>query len=114
MTRVRAMAEGSLITLTLSGHATGRADVCAAVSTIACGLAGYLCNAEKRGNATVLTCNVHPGAVQIQAKVDAGGRGAWESAVLSLLQLQETAPECVSMEEGKNFLLFGGENTENR
>ena len=114
MTDVRAGAEGSVVALALSGHATGRPDVCAAVSALCCGLAGYLRNAEVRGRAKMLSCSVRPGAVRIRAEVDRAGRGAWEAAVLSLLQLQAAAPEAISVEVNQNSLRFGGENTENQ
>lgn len=56
MTNVYAERDGDSYLISIQGHATGSEQVCAAVSSIAYMLAGYLINAEA---AKKLTANIH-------------------------------------------------------
>lgn len=80
------------------GHATGRPDVCAAISSILYALAGYLVNAADEGMAQVYRLQMDSGDVQIKCSGDAHTDGACAMAGIGLMQLAETFPEVVKAE----------------
>ncbi len=97
MTRVYTERKGKETLVALEGHATGREDVCAAVSGLVCAYIGYLQNS---GDA-VKKCVTEPGHVRIVSEGD--GIEAYNMLVIGLMQLAAAAPEHVKIDQAEIF-----------
>ena len=84
--------------LTLQGHATGSVEVCAAISGIVYALAGYLKNAARKRCVQIDEMALHSGEVSIRFTGGQAENGAFEMAVIGLLQLEKQYPENICME----------------
>ena len=92
---------GESMSLRLEGHATGRPEVCAAASCLACTLAGYAANREREGGALVEEMEMETGRAVLRLRGDERTRGAFEAAVLGFLQLEREYPQCIQTETRK-------------
>ena len=97
MTRVYAERKGKETLVALEGHATGREDVCAAVSGLVCAYIGYLQNS---GDA-VRKCVTEPGHVRIASEGDS--TEAYNMLVIGLKQIAAAAPEQVRIDKAGIF-----------
>lgn len=100
MTKVRYGFDGDRAFVEAKGHATGSETVCAGVSAILFALAGYLKNDE---GAHILAFRLTPGDALLRARGGKEMRGAFEGAVIGLLQLAKSYGDFVSAEEIENF-----------
>lgn len=88
MTRVYIERDGDRVLLTADGHATGSEQVCAAVSCLLSGLAGYLQNMQEEGRATVYRMELAQAQAIFHYFGDEAVMGATELVMLSLAQLE--------------------------
>lgn len=93
MTRV-VLRGGDVCSVMCRGHATGRPDVCAAVSCLLYTAAGYLRNSE----AAVLTEKLESGDAYLAWE---GDKWLYELLKIGFLQLELTAPEAVQVKTEK-------------
>lgn len=100
MTQIYAELEGGRCLLAVDGHATGSAEVCAAISGLVYALAGYAANAESEGRAEIFTEELESGKVRLHLHGDDRTVGACEAILIGLLQIAEQFPEYVQMEFG--------------
>lgn len=102
MTQAYMEQSGKSYLMRLEGHATGRTDVCAAVSCIAVTLAGYAVNAQERAGVTIQALEMGDGKTLLQAQGDEQFKGAFEAAEVGLLQLQRQFPQQIFVEIKKS------------
>ena len=67
MTNITIQGDGWTYRLTAVGHATGRPEVCAAVSAVVYALGGYLKNLEAAGAVTLGNFLLESGAAELEA-----------------------------------------------
>lgn len=101
MTNAYMEVDGNQFFMNLDGHATGREDVCAAVSCIAVTLAGYAVNAQREGRVKILKMDLGDAKAILECRGDEQFSGAFEAATIGLLQLQNQFPEQVFVEVKK-------------
>lgn len=89
MTRV-VLRGGDVCSVMCRGHATGRADVCAAVSCLVYTAAGYLRNSEGK----VLAEKLESGDAYLAWE---GTEWLYQLLKIGFLQLEMTAPEAVQV-----------------
>lgn len=108
MTKVFAEKNGDRFSLVLCGHAAGSETVCAAISSIAYALAGYLKNCDKKKD--------EPSVAELESGFSVfhfSGKEknpAYEMAIIGLMQLEKQYPEFIQFEKNKKFLDFRGAN----
>lgn len=98
MTQVTYGGDGSWHYLRAAGHATGSPEVCAAVSGLVYALAGCLKSLERQGRAEVRLCSLESGDAVLDAEGGAELDGAFDTAVIGLLQIAQKYPEFVRVE----------------
>lgn len=120
MTQVFAGRGGGQFCLRARGHATYEGppgdggqearlvpvQACAYLSGILYSLAGYLANAQARGEARVVCSRLESGDALLCFRGDEGVRGAYEMALIGLKQLEKACPELVRVTEEKFFEKF--------
>lgn len=99
MTKVHALLQGKECALVLEGHATGSRDVCAAISSLVYALAGYLANAEIRGDAELQEITLEPGHVALRCTGGDAAMGACAMAIHGLRQLAAQYPDYIRVEK---------------
>lgn len=95
MTRAYAERDGDRFSLSLEGHATGSVEVCAAVSCLIYSLAGYI---RSSPGAAVECLELASGKAVLAFRGGAEAKGAFEAAVVGLLQLAAQYPEQLIVE----------------
>ena len=78
--------------LRADGHATGKPNVCAAISGIVYALAGYLENAEGHARARVTEFTPGRGYAYLYCRGDMCAEAAYRMAAIGLLQIAEKYP----------------------
>lgn len=91
MTNCYGEREGGHCLLRLEGHATGKPEVCAAISGLVYSLAGYLSNTETE----IYRMDLEPGDVTLHFNGGEREIGAFEMTVIGLRQLERQYPEQV-------------------
>lgn len=99
MTKVYYEAEGGRYLLSVKDHATGSPAVCAAISGLCYGLAGYLINAEEGKEVLVYNRRMEDGNVLLHFHGTEKAQGAFEVVVIGLLQLEKKYPDLVRVEK---------------
>lgn len=102
MTNITIQGDGWRYRLTAVGHATGRPEVCAAVSAIVYALGGYLKNLEQAGAAELHGFMLESGAAELEADGWDGVQAAFGMAAVGLLQIAAKYPDQISVDV-KNF-----------
>nr|DAY01393.1 MAG TPA: YsxB-like protein [Caudoviricetes sp.] len=97
MTTVYAERDGTRYTLFANGHATGRPEVCAAISGILYALGGYIKNAEG-GSTLAYDQTMESGRVAFHFNGDSAAGGAFDMAVIGLKQIEAKYPDCIRVE----------------
>lgn len=97
MTQVYAERNGDHYELFAHGHATGKPEVCAAISSIVYALAGYIGNATD-GSTLAYDDRLKSGSTHIHFRGGEGAKGAFEMAVIGLAQIAKAYPEQVQVE----------------
>lgn len=95
MTKIYCEQDGTRVLISAKGHATGSEKACAAVSSLIYAFAGYLKNDP---TAEILTLDIFPGDVVIQARGGASLLGAFRMAAIGLGQIAKAEPERVQAE----------------
>ena len=95
MTQVTMSRDGSRHKITAEGHAEGRPDVCAGISTLMYSLYIWLINTD---GAWHVKAKLESGDAEISYEIDdPGAENVWEFLICGFLQLQETAPEAIAV-----------------
>lgn len=97
MTKIYAERDGDLYLISAQGHATGSVEVCAAISGILYALMGYVKNAADE-SAIICSDQIRSGDVQFQFRGGPGAAGAFEMAVIGLMQIEAKYPEFIQVE----------------
>lgn len=97
MTRVFYSADAGRYTLRCCDHATGRSDVCAAITALVTSLAGYLTGVGERAKGS-WSLDVARAEFTIETE-DERIIGAWELAVFGLIQLANSFPDYIFVEK---------------
>lgn len=111
MTNITIQESGGRFRLTGVGHATGRPEVCAAVSAIVYALGGYLINLEQAGAVMLGTFLLESGAAELEAQGVGPGDAArhpFGMAAVGLLQIAAKYPELVAVDTRNFFKIPGG------
>lgn len=96
MTFVYCEKNGNQYTITAKGHATGRPEVCAAVSGLLYALAGYLENGEGIGR---LHGRIEPGDFSVTFDGDGLAMAVYNMTLIGLLQIEKSHPEYIQVEQ---------------
>ena len=95
MTQVTMSREGTRHTVTAKGHAKGRPDTCAGISTLMYSLYVWLINTDSAWN---VSAKLDSGDAEISYETgDPGAENVWEFLLCGFLQLQADAPGAVSI-----------------
>lgn len=108
MTNITIQGDGWTYRLTAVGHATGRPEVCAAVSAVVYALGGYLKNLEQAGAAELHGFMLESGAAELEADGWDGVQAAFGMAAVGLMQIAAKYPEQVAVDTRNFFKIPGG------
>lgn len=97
MTLGRMVLQPGSCELVLWGHATGSAEVCAAISGLVYSLVGYLNNSPEHVPEKP-ECNLAPGRVRIRTKGDNCVEEVFRMVGLGLMQIMMSHPEYLAFD----------------